>query len=96
MKNIKSNLDLANEFAPQYKYIDLFCIFSERNFDNAKQVFSHVCKTHVVPDGICLWENCDKMPRKKWALITHFQVKCPTSVSQYISTQLGRQLLMVQ
>ncbi|XP_013380107.1 AT-rich interactive domain-containing protein 2 isoform X1 [Lingula anatina] len=42
-------------------------------FDSAKAVGHHAYKSHCPADGKCLWENCDNIPRKKWAHVTHVQ-----------------------
>lgn len=47
-----------------------------RCFDNARQVFIHVMKIHIpfAADGVCRWEGCEPLQRKKWSMVTHVQV----------------------
>ena len=51
-------------------------VFSYRCFDSAKSVFCHVCSVHLKTefDGLCKWEGCESLVRKRWSLFTHIQV----------------------
>ncbi|XP_064627247.1 AT-rich interactive domain-containing protein 2-like isoform X2 [Lineus longissimus] len=44
-------------------------------FENAKDVFPHVYKVHLNPNGagVCQWDVCDRLVRQKFSLCTHVQ-----------------------
>lgn len=70
--NIVKYKILKFNFDNFYNKAILFC----RCFESSKSVYSHVYSAHVVTesDGVCKWEGCEKLERKKWSLVTHIQV----------------------
>ncbi|XP_025097147.1 AT-rich interactive domain-containing protein 2-like isoform X2 [Pomacea canaliculata] len=62
----------ATHFVPDYMCEWASC---RRCFDNARQVFIHVMKIHIpfAADGVCRWEGCEPLQRKKWSMVTHVQ-----------------------
>jgi hypothetical protein len=61
--------------AERFQEINCMCFFS-RCFENAKDVFPHVYKVHLNPNGagVCQWDVCDRLVRQKFSLCTHVQV----------------------
>ncbi|KAL3882782.1 hypothetical protein ACJMK2_029089 [Sinanodonta woodiana] len=47
----------------------------KRFFDNTRSVYHHVCSEHLkqARDGVCRWEGCEHLIRKRWSLFTHVQ-----------------------
>ncbi|XP_059056851.1 AT-rich interactive domain-containing protein 2 isoform X3 [Achroia grisella] len=50
-----------------------------KTFSNAADVFSHAARTHCPPSAAgeapCLWLDCDRVPRKTFALLNHLTDK---------------------
>ncbi|KAK3598836.1 hypothetical protein CHS0354_007442 [Potamilus streckersoni] len=56
---------------------EFHCEWSQckRCFDNTRSVYHHVCSVHLkqARDGVCRWEGCEHLVRKRWSLFTHVQ-----------------------
>ncbi|XP_049878568.1 AT-rich interactive domain-containing protein 2 isoform X3 [Pectinophora gossypiella] len=50
-----------------------------KTFENATEVFAHAAKTHCPPnaggEAPCLWLDCDRVPRRTFALLNHLTDK---------------------
>ncbi|KAJ2945207.1 hypothetical protein O0L34_g9276 [Tuta absoluta] len=50
-----------------------------KTFENATDVFTHAAKTHCPPsaggEAPCLWLDCDRVPRRTFALLNHLTDK---------------------
>jgi hypothetical protein len=71
---------------PTCSKFKIVCVQLRRSFTNAPDVFTHAARVHCPPnaggEAPCMWIDCDRVPRKTFALLNHLTDKhCTPHVS---------------